>query len=112
MDTSMSGEMAVSLGRWGKWDMSDLIERARLTSTEKTPLAHAAVEKNRGNHSDAWAYDMADAFADTQLRKALLVVTEWLGEQKLIGEEPSAELVALFRELHPEGSVHENVEVI
>ena len=87
--------------------MSDLIERARLSWDEQ----HQAVFAGSPTEAKTWDGRATQRVADAQLRKALLVVTEWLGEQKLIGEEPSAELVALYRELHPERSVHENVEV-
>ena len=85
--------------------MSELIKRARLTDEEQYRVVSVT------NHRTTDVGAIVQAVADAQLRKALLVVTEWLGEQKLIGEDPSAELVALFRELHPDLGVNENVEV-
>ena len=87
--------------------MSDLIERARLTEGERHyAVVTVPITDDMPGHASA-----VQRVADAQLRKALLVVQEWLDERRAIGDEPSEERVALYRETHPDLGVNENVEV-
>ena len=70
-----------------------LIERARLTDEEIKWACSPPWDSRRLETG-------LKGVVDAQLRKALLVVTEWLDEQRLIGEEPSEEILALYHELH------------
>ena len=77
--------------------MSNLIERARLTEDEQ----HQAVFAGPITENMTWNEASVQRVADTQLRKALLTVLEWLDEHRLIADEASADCARLFEELHP-----------
>ena len=84
-----------------------LIERARLTEEEQGQ----AVGEDSVPFFFITHKSLIQRVADAQLRKALLLVQEWLDERRTMADEPSEERVALYRETHPDLGVNENVEV-
>ena len=58
--------------------MSDLIKRARLSRDEQ----HQAVFAGPPTENMTWNEASAQRVADAQLRKALMVVVEWLEEME------------------------------